>query len=622
MSFTKKEKPFQIKETFKRVSDEAVNLRVAEKILSEVESRLLKTSPSPFDIETVKKLLQKMKNLSPETSAEEFLQIEFQINQKFRLWRASLEERDAKIETFHLRRFFDFTEEPLDGAFFIALAQFYRNIKNLSKFDLVITRIFARGRGQIQREVRLNRREMTNYLRELFNRWDGAENSTNQFSDETLAAVLKLEEFIHEAEFVESFEELTRNDLFVRLRKFKSELGNRFFEPAIAAAAVECNLAVGNVFNNLMTKANENLSARLTAKYDFAGALQDVSPKAQADISDALREFGGAETSAETEHLPHVLELLELIGGNGENESAAEAENLKPEAKTIFPTAEERLAPILFTLAEPQPDLSILRDYVQKSDTLKQLDLSDFIGTSEDYSDRFCRDVLRVIFLAEELCEHELDQRQELSCATKDEVSNLVQRAQIFGEQLDNLIEISEQSTQNRLLTVSNKLLETRLKLERGIVRFSNRQIARARESQVVTLKPIPESRSATPRKTEVNRRLIAATILVAVICGGFYFFARQLSGAVPMPEDFEKIEVGELPKGEHLQIAHRQNRTLFIGTKDSWAQLSEAEKRENLQNLLDYPMKKKLTTVVVISSNGEPLGDISENGTNLGAGF
>lgn len=613
----------QIRKTYKQLSDEAVNLRVAEKILSEVESRLLKLSPSPFEIESVKTSLHSLKNLSPTVSPEEISLAEFQIKQKFELWRGILEERDQNIETFHLRRFFDFTEEPIDGAFFVALTQFYRNISNLSKFDLVVTRIFSRGRGQLQREVRLTRREMTNYLRELFNYWDGKETFTNQFSDETLSAILKLEEFIREAEFVKSFEELSQSDIFVRLRNYKNELGKNFFDPSVAAAAVECNLAVGNVFNSLMAKANENLSARLTAKYDFAGAFQEISPNTQQQISEVLQELCVKENSfaenSEENELSHILELLEFGSKDNENETEIPAED---KAEIMLPTAQERIAPILLTLAEDQPDLKLLREYMQKSNSLKVLDLSDFVGSSEEYSERLCREVLSVIFLADELCENEFHQHKGLSQTTKDEVKKLVQKAQIFGEQMESLVEISDQSTQNRLLTVSNKLLETRLKLERNIVRFGKRQLGIVGEPQVITLNPIAEPVAPPNPKTKASPWLTIATILVCILCGSFYLIVGQMRGDIPTPKDVEEIEVTKLPQGDHLEIAHRQHSTLFVSAKKSWENLTEDEKRTNLQNLLNYPAQSKLSTVVIINSQGEPLGNISNDGISLGEDF
>ncbi len=621
------DKALNIRKVFKQVSDEAVNLRVAEKILSEVECRLLKLSPSPFDIAAIKATLQKLKNLSPDASPEEFWQIEFQIKQKFQLWRGLLEERDQRIETFHLRRFFDFTVEPLDAAFFIALMQFYRSISNLSKFDLVVTRLFAKGRGQIQREVRLSRREMSNRLCQFFNEWDGEEKFTNQFSDETLSAIIKLDEFIREAETLRSFEELTRSDLFERLRIYKRKLGKRFFEPAIAAAAVECNLAVGNIFNDLLAKANENLSARLTAEYDFAGAFQDTSPGAQADISEILHEIRAKEISDEEksqdEELTHIWELLELVSGENSTKNVGATENVG-DAEERPPTAQERLAPIFLTLAESQPDTRLLRDYMQKSDALDGLDLNDFIGSAENSSDRLCRDVLGVILWADELCEHEFHQRKELSNTTKDEVMRLLQKVRVFTEQLEELVEISDQTAQNRLLIVSNKLLETRLKLERNIVRFTNRHLGRGKlsgiETEVVTLKPIFQQPSFKNRaKPRVNRWLAAATVLVALLCGGAFFFAEQMSGAIPAAKDVEEINVAELPKGEHLQIAHRQNSTLFVSAKTSWAKLSDEEKRKNLADLLNYPAKTRLAAVIIIDPNGQPLGDISQDGINIG---
>ena len=72
-----------------------------------------------------------------------------------------------------------------------------------------------------------------------------------------------------------SFEELINNKLFDRFREFKRGLGQRFFDPEIVAASIECNLAVGNAFNTLLGNANENLSSKLISTFDFAEAFHD-----------------------------------------------------------------------------------------------------------------------------------------------------------------------------------------------------------------------------------------------------------------------------------------------------------------------------------------------------------
>ncbi len=85
------------------------------------------------------------------------------------------------------------------------------------------------------------------------------------------------------------------------------------------------------------------------------------------------------------------------------------------------------------------------------------------------------------------------------------------------------------------------------------------------------------------------------------------------------MPKDVEEINVAELPLGEHLKIAHRQGSTLFVSAKNSWETLTDDEKQANLQNLQNHPTKIKLSNVIVINSDGKPLGDISSEGIILG---
>ncbi|HRH46484.1 MAG TPA: hypothetical protein PKY82_32875, partial [Pyrinomonadaceae bacterium] len=124
------EEPFQIHQLFKQVSEEAIDLRVTEKFLSELERRLLKISVSAFNIDIIKSALQKLRNLPKDSSPMDFWQVDFQIKQEFQTWLSILQKRDSKIETYHLRRFCDTTQEPLDNVVYAALSRFYRSLEH------------------------------------------------------------------------------------------------------------------------------------------------------------------------------------------------------------------------------------------------------------------------------------------------------------------------------------------------------------------------------------------------------------------------------------------------------------------------------------------------------------
>lgn len=627
------EEKVEIQKVFRQVSEEAIDLRVVEKFFTEVERRMLMTSTSAFNIEIIKTALQKLRNLPSESSPMDFLQVDFQIKHEFQTWQKKLQKRDGKIETYHLRRFCDSTHEPLDNVVYSALARFYRNLDfsaaNQSKFDLVITRHFASDRGQAHRTVRLSRNNLIEQIDQLFNRWDGKNNCSAQVSDKVAKVVAKINEFISEAESLTTFEELIKSNLFERFRNFKQNLGKNFFEPQVIAAAIECNLAVGNAFNNLLGNANENLGAKLTSAFDFAGAFHDTSPNAQIHISEILNEVKIHETldreSPQYQELRHIWELLEHIGVENDlpfeiNEPVRVAE-ISPTKSSLPPQI--RLKSLLATLSEPTPDSKILREYMQKSETLKMLDLNDFINVKDENAGSLCREALSLIIWSEEIRENELNQPKNLPLTIRDEVKTILRKSQSLAEHLGLLIEISDDSAQNRLLVVSNKLLETSLKLERAIVRFSNRNLGISKptpEAEKQETPPpifLPDQVKSAVVHTSVNGWLIVGVLLMALSSGLIYYVTQQISNIVPAAQDVEKLNLQSLPDNKHLKAAIRKRTTLFVTAQDSWATLSKDEQSEILQNLSNHPTKIKIENVVVIDGTGKVFGEVSTDGVN-----
>lgn len=608
----------------KRVGDIAVNLRVTEKILTEIERRLFSPDQTLFDIEFVRANLQKLRSMPPETPTEAFLQIEFALDQEFHLWRSLLEERDRKIETYHLRRFFDTANQTFDDAVFIALAYFYRSSQfytsNLSKFDLVVTRLFSSG-SPGSREVRLVRNDRTERLREMFAAWDGDDRSQTALTVR-LEAVARLDEFIFEAEMLSDFEELIRSNIFDRVRAFKRDLGGAFFEHDIVAASVECNLVLGNVFNELLTRANQNLGEKLSASFDFAGAFQDSSPKSRVHISEILNElrFEADESNRPgNPEVDHIWNLLGLVCGDLSAETK-QAADLPFEA--VVPKAAERIANLLATLDETEPDVRMLREYTQRSKSLWTIDLNDFVKADDPQLDLLCRDILRVILITDELCTHDLNQKKDVPKPVFDELSDVFQKSIELGDLLEQLLERYNGSLQNRLLIVSNKFLETRLRLERTIVRYSNHHLglvpSERSESAVLRNEPsrAPAADSAQPRR--VNRWLVVATILIALFSGGAFLASKQFDAYVPSAEDFEELNVAEMPAGEYLDRTYRHKGTLFVITNESFEALPEDEKRSVLTKMASIPSPTKIDSVIATNPEGRPVGDLSKNGITV----
>ncbi len=614
----------------RRAGDIALNLRVTEKIITEIERRLFTPDPTQFSIELVKSNLQKLKTLPPDTPSDDFLPIEFSLDQEFNLWRGLLEERDRKIETYHLRRFFDTANQKFDPAVFSALAYFYRSspmyLSHLSKFDLVLTRLYSVGEPP-KRGARLMREARIEEIRLMFANWDGSETMPAKDVPEEQDAVTRLDEYIFEAHLLSDFEELIRSNIFDRLRTFKREIGRVFFEPEVAAVSIECNLILGNVFSELLTRANQNLGEKLSASFDFAGAFHDTSPETRVHISQILSEIR-AESAAGTaksdrDDVDHIWKLLDMVCGSAATGSVSGTiENNPASAESSAETATERLRSLFETLNEVEPDVRMLREYTQRSKSLWTIDLNDFIRNDEPELDRLCRDVLRIILITDELCTHELNQPRNVPQETYDELSGVFRRSVDLGDVLEELLGRYTGALQNRLLVVSNKFLETRLRLERTIVRFSNHHLGMIRtETPEAAETPEPVQPLAAVPKREprmVSRWLVVLTFVVGMLCAGAYFASDQFEGFVPVAQDFEELRLEELPTNEHLLNVYRQKSTLFVITKDSWESLQDEQKRTALEKFTDVPAPVKIEVVVVTNAAGRPVADLSSNGVNL----
>ncbi len=623
----------QIVQLFQQLSETAIDLRIVEKFFSELERRMLQSSTLSFDIEPIKTYLHQLKSFSEETPSTEVTQVEFSLKHELQNWRSLLAKRDEKIETYHFRRFCDSGKEPLDNVVFSALTRFYRDTLQTplsrSKFDLTVTRLFTKERNVTRRQANLNRDELALRLQEMFDQWDGTANMFEHLADETKAVVAKIDEFIAETQSLEKFEELVKNNLFDRFRDFKRDLGEKFFEPTIVAASIECNLAVGNAFHQLLGNANENLNSKLISTFDFAEAFHDTSPNAQLHTSELLHEFKLHETSdgtTESEELLFIWELLESVSSDNPSGPQSNPENIslkdhKSASKSLPP--QDRVAALLATIQEIVPNTKLLRDYMHNSKLLNSIDLNDFLHSPNEQVEQICREALSLIIWSAEIQENELTNPTNLPLTIRDEVKTILRKSQSLAEQLGLLVEISDQATQNRLLLVSNKLLETSFKVERAIVRFSNRNLGHTKTDEEKTevkqtSKPVFVLKPQQPVKPRANRWLAAATILISLLSSSLYFYNQQVNDSIPPSQTIEKVDHSMMPKGEHLSVVFRRKNTLIVTAKSSWKEISKDEQAETMQIWVNVPSQPKLDTVIVFDEEGQLLADLSPNGISF----
>jgi hypothetical protein len=515
----------EISDLVRRAGEEAVQLRIVERFLSEVERRLLKTMPSIFDIQRVRTALQILKTLTEDDDIDECLEAEFRLDQEFHLWRELIIERDQKIETYHFRRLCDSAPYPLEDEIFIALASFYRGLDltsaTQSKFDLSVTRLFTRPVTGGRREMRGLRSDNIRRLKNLFPQHDSVVVS----SSDVEAAVSTIEGFTHEALNFAVFEDLVKAKIFDRYRAFKRELGLLFFEPAIVAAAIECNVAVGNVFDELLRSADEQLSSRLTVDVDIAGALHDPAPETRSHINELFRVFFGENEKSEHAVSGDVDYLGKLLSASAKNGAGHKNEEPHPDSTS----AQGRLAPFLRALTEARPDTELLLKQMRRSESLRGFEINDFLYAHDGKPDVLCRRALGLVLWSLEFRENELKRSTELTESIQREATSLLYKAEHLATKLQHEIEVSDELNESRLRGVLNALLDSRLRLERGIVRFTNRKITEGAESTPAqTYNAAPPNGKGGSSFASIFIRWLIVTLALFAATAGIFYFTRQ----------------------------------------------------------------------------------------------
>jgi hypothetical protein len=311
-----------------RAMKEVSGLQMVEHVLSGVEREQMKVVPKPYDDLEAKKILHHFLQVTKDLNSPEHAQAEFQLMQETESWYSALSRRDKNVSVTHLRRYCETTRPILSSQALISVARFYRNSpfseQVRSKFDLVITRLFAKEIGGEKRQMVFEREEMIKHLTMLYGEWASIPMYAAAEDDsEVVLLALKFEDFMTEADEAGSFDELIKNDFFNRLRLFKESTHENFFAPLITATAIECNVRIGNRYVDLIQLEKEKVeSEKLQDKYGF---LHDQS------ISEAASK---------------TLQLVDLlkqksVNVDGDSQEDAESESVE-QAKTTPSASTEK----------------------------------------------------------------------------------------------------------------------------------------------------------------------------------------------------------------------------------------------------------------------------------------
>ncbi len=278
-----------------RMSDEVMSLDAVEHVVSGIEREQMRTVPHRYDVVPVKQALHLFLTEFKTLESPEPTESEATLRKEIERWHTSLINRDSDIPTPLLRLYCD--DSGLNSKSLGSLARFYRNSpfseSVRSKFDLVITRYFTDEADGNRREMSLEREELIAAVTKLYEEWSSVPvYSVDEEDSELILAAFKFEDYINEAKRCRSFDELLTNGFFKRIKGFKKKTSENFFAPLLVASAVECNVAIGNRYVDLIEQERRKsgadaLGERYGGKHDKS--ISEATSKTL-QLSDLLKE--------------------------------------------------------------------------------------------------------------------------------------------------------------------------------------------------------------------------------------------------------------------------------------------------------------------------------------------
>ena len=281
------------KEFFKkRAMGEVSSLQMVEHVVTGVEREYLKVMPRVYDDFNAKKALNIFLQIAESESSEEHASAEFTLMQETESWCTALANRDRDIPASALRQYCERSRPALSSQALLALARFYRNLPYSepvrSKFDFVITRLFSRAVAQEKRICLFKRDEMLGHINTLYSDWSSIPLYTaDDDESKVMLTALSFEDLAIEAENASVFDQLIESDFFGRLRMFKESISELFYAPQVTAAAIDCNIRIGNAYVELIDRERR--------KQDVAGMQSKFESIDQMAISEVTGRSLGLE---------------------------------------------------------------------------------------------------------------------------------------------------------------------------------------------------------------------------------------------------------------------------------------------------------------------------------------
>lgn len=291
----------------KRALDEVNALEMSQQILAMIERSMQKPAVKDYNNTGVKKYLHELFSLSADAIPEEINGMEFIFWQEVQLWRSALAQRDSFISVSDLRHYCESSRPPLSEQALLALARFYRGLpaseKTTSKFDMIITRVFSRDEEDGARRLSASRTAIADTLDDLYKEWLGISPQNVLEEDKITEAVTKFNELIATAEKAQHFEALVSENFFGIVKDYKKGLNKIFYAPQVAAAAIDCNIRVGNRFIELLDNYKQGKKAEGRGSEPLDPALEqtisEITNRSVKTVYEAKKHFAKLEQQRE-----------------------------------------------------------------------------------------------------------------------------------------------------------------------------------------------------------------------------------------------------------------------------------------------------------------------------------
>lgn len=531
--------------------------------------------------------------------------------------RLAILERDRGIRAYRVRWACD--NETLGARGLMRLLRFYRllpySLSSQSKFEFVLTRLFA-GPLRAQRALVAPAGELVERLRGFEQEW-GARAVVVPDGElaETLADLAGL---AREAAAHASAPAYGESALQQRAGAYKAGLREKLFDPRIAVATVECTVALGNAFCELLAKEG---AAAEAVSGEPVSAPPPEAPYAARDLAEE-EEVRTAEASGDEvalDRLERMERLLDPAGGEAtrgqpwsethDAAPAAAAESAEAPAAAPPPSARAgdwaklpENAPVIGRYLEPG-----------RSTEVYKLDLDRFLEPLPAAArerlgggDEERRRALDQILSADDLV-RELGGSEDRSDEQRDRVKELVRQMAVLGTELGALTGRAQQDVfeaVDPLLYVSDHLVWERLRLE-----SSTRAVARRRRAK----RPAGQAIDALARGgLSRGGKLVAAVLGLAALATSIV----GVMGAVVEPRAVDRevrvVDPKALPLPEQLLDARFRRSVLYVTVRPSWSWMGESARRDHVRDIARLAASAGIRTVTLSDAAGEVLASFA----------